>query len=1398
MSDKEKNVVLNFKMDGQVEYAKTIRDINAIMNAAAKEYRNHITAMGQDASATQKLAAEKKKLEIQMQAAKERTEMLRAQYEAMTKNSKTTTAQLAQMHGKLLDAERAEMVLEQAMQRVNDGLSEQAEESRKAQDALNKLEVESGQLETQTEKLNAQYELQVARLGENAKESEKLALQMEHLNKSHDTAKEKVENYEKQLEQAKLAYGENSSEIDKYETQLLEARVAEQQLANEIVTTNKQLKEQNDVLKKTSESLKAAGDKMKDVGKDLSMKVTAPIVAIGGVSAKAAIDFESAFAGVRKTVDASEAEFKQLEQGIRDMSKELPASASSIAEVAEAAGQLGIAKEDVLNFTRTMIDLGESTNMTSDEAATQIARFANIVGMSMDNVSNLGSTIVDLGNNSATTEAEIVALGMRIAAAGDQAGMSEANIMAISAAASSLGVEAEAGGTALSMAFTKITNAVDGGGKTLDAFAKASGITAKEFSKAWKEEPTVAFTALLKGLNNSAEAGKNMTSILDDLGIKGIREIDVIKRMSGAHELVAESIGIANNAWEEDIALSNEAAERYKTTESQLKMLKNSITDAAIGLGNVLIPMILKAVDVVKPWVEKFGEMDGSTQKLIVALGAVAAAIGPTLVILGMLTSSIGSIIGFVSTLSAALPALGGVLAALTGPVGLIVAAIVTLSAGLYALYQSNEQFRDFVLDVWEQIKEGFNVALEFIGSIVTTVMSEVTQFFSENLDKIKQFWNDNGEQIMIYVKFHLDQIWSTIQLVMGLIKGHFEMIWAVITGVTKIAWESIKLVVRQGIDLVMGIINTVLALIRGDWEGAWNSIKETVVNIWNNIVSFFESVNLVQIGKDIIQGLINGIGSMAEAVWEKAKSIADGIAKAIKETLGIASPSKVAKQIGLWTGEGLVIGLDESSPKVNKAMSDIGDGIIAVSKAYQKEYTNLIDDFNKKNEDKNDKALKKIYQIKNNAAKKKRALTKKELQDIALLEASYRDSKLKADRDFNKKYKALVEKSEKEYLEVIKKYVADKKSLDELSLVEEAAIWEQSIELFVEGTKERITAQKEYKKAVEAVNKELTSINKQYSDEMQKINDELIKQIDDLNKAYDDALSKRTQSLQTFKGTFDEFSWNMEKSGYDLIANLESQVEGFELWQKEMEKFAAKAVDEGLIAELREMGPKALPELLALNQLADEQLTQYSDLYQKKMSLAREQAETELVGMKEDTEVQIDELRKAANKKLDTLQQEWVKAIRKVTHGTSDEFKSLTSIGKQAGQNLLDGLSSMESALVSKARSIAAAVNSAMAGALGGTPSISTMSIDTQWNAKGGIFTQPTIFGASGGKLQGAGEAGPEAVLPLNDETLGAIGRGIAKTMGGANITINSRDDAESIARAVDRVVRRAAFGLG
>ena len=391
--------------------------------------------------------------------------------------------------------------------------------------------------------------------------------QLSDATRKHDSIGRTIKTHEQNLAKAKEQYGETSAEVKKHEEKLERARLKYEESSKDVEVLEHNLldlqvrqAELNQELKQfdLGPQLQKAGKRMEEIGQTLTTKVTLPIAALGTLSTKAAIDFESAFAGVKKTVDATDAQLATLEKGIRDMAKEIPASATAIAGVAEAAGQLGIETDNILGFTRVMIDLGEATNLTADEAATALARFANITQMSQKDFDRLGSVIVDLGNNLATTEAEIVAMGMRLAGAGSQIGLSEAQIMALAGALSSVGIEAEAGGSAFSKVMIDMQLAVEKGGAKLENFAKVAGMSSQDFQKAFKEDAAGAIIAFIKGLSTAEERGMSAIKILDDMGISEVRLRDALLRSAGASDVFTDSLAMGTKAWEENTALTKE------------------------------------------------------------------------------------------------------------------------------------------------------------------------------------------------------------------------------------------------------------------------------------------------------------------------------------------------------------------------------------------------------------------------------------------------------------------------------------------------------------------------------------------------------------------------------------------------------------------------------------------------------------------------------------------------------------------------------------------------------------------------------------------------------------------------------------------------------------------------
>lgn len=311
---------------------------------------------------------------------------------------------------------------------------------------------------------------------------------------------------------------------------------------------------------------------------------------IGIASTMAGSKFESAFAGVKKTVDGTKKEYQGLKKEILSLTRILPSSGAELAGTMEIAGQLGIKKSALPDFTKTMANLDVSTNMTAEEAATSFARFANITGMSdydkkgISNYEKLGSTVVDLGNKFATTEQEIVEMGTNLSSTGKLIGLSAPEIMALGTALSSVGVEAEKGGSAMSKLFKKMQIAVETNNGMLDEFASVSGMSKSQFTEAFKGSAIGAMSKFLGGLNDTKRNGKSAIAVLNDMKLSEVRLSDTILRLANSSGNMEKAVQTANKAWEENTALTTEAGKRYETFESQIGLTKNAFSEMGIAI----------------------------------------------------------------------------------------------------------------------------------------------------------------------------------------------------------------------------------------------------------------------------------------------------------------------------------------------------------------------------------------------------------------------------------------------------------------------------------------------------------------------------------------------------------------------------------------------------------------------------------------------------------------------------------------------------------------------------------------------------------------------------------------------------------------------------------------------
>lgn len=459
---------------------------------------------------------------------------------------------------------------------------------------------------------------------------------------------------------------------------------------------------------------------------------------------QASMDFESAITGVAKTTDLTDEELADMSDAIKAMSTEIPASTTEIAAVAEAAGQLGIQKDALLDFTRVMTMLGTATNMTAEDAATALARFANITGMSADNYDRLGAVIVDLGNNFATTESEITQMGTRLASGGKLAGLTEPQIMALAAAMSSVGIEAEAGGTAMTQTLNAIEKAVATGEDSLQSFADVAGMSADSFAEMWNTDALGALTAFIRGLGNLDEQGESAVLVLEDLGLTGIRQSNMLKSLALAADQMDSAVQTANTAWDENIALTNEANKRYATTQSKLDMMQNAYNNLKVAVGDAFTPALRDAYDAGTDVLNVLGEFVQENPALVKGVATFTGVVGGATVAL----TAYAAISKVIKALDMATMFGGAV-----GPIMLGVTAVAALTAGIVALSDASKD--DAVPSVRElteaarELDSAMSDARAACDDTVTTTeaSANVANNYIDRLDELNSLSKLSAEQ---------------------------------------------------------------------------------------------------------------------------------------------------------------------------------------------------------------------------------------------------------------------------------------------------------------------------------------------------------------------------------------------------------------------------------------------------------------------------------------------------------------------------------------------------------------------------------------------------------------------------------------------------------------------------
>lgn len=663
-------------------------------------------------------------------------------------------------------------------------------------------------------------------------------------------------------------------------------------------------------------------------GKALTV-MGAAATGVGVNATRMAMDFESSFAGVKKTTDATKEEFAALSQGLRDLAQEVPVSVNELNRIAETGGALGVAKEALVDFTKTIAMVATSSNLTADNAANSFARIGNVMGLTAQDFGRMGAAVIDLGNKGASTETDITEMAMRIAGAANAIGMSARDVLALAAAMSDVGIEAEMGGSAISRLMIKIAADVNTGSDDIKSWADIAGVSAQQFAQSFKTDPAAAIDAFVQGLARVKAEGGDLFGTLESLDIKEIRLRDTVLRLAGAKDGLAKSLENARTAWDQNTALTTEAGKRYETSASQLQIFQNRLSDTQITLGTALIPVLMQALDLAEPliqmlksWADGFAALDPTTQTFIAAVTGLSAVLYPAIIALAGFTRAVQTLIPLVTSLWGVIMAhpfvaIGVAVAALAVAVVMNWDKIVKVIDG-WAHSVAGTVDRGLVA-----VQNAFTAAHTAILGTVKALVTGIQDWLSNKLAAIFGKVNAGIEEVKGYFRGLYDAVvgHSYIPDMVEEIGDHMRNLDVTMTAPARNAVVNTGRVIEGGTLSWGSTINQFASTANQTWGGISQTFASNLARMTVETVQWGEVFK--QMGVQLLQNFITtSMGIVTQWVLTEAGKTAAAQAGASART-AIATEEAIAEQTIMA----------QSGSAVTTMWESVGQSTIAVGK---------------------------------------------------------------------------------------------------------------------------------------------------------------------------------------------------------------------------------------------------------------------------------------------------------------------------------------------------------------------------------------------------------------------------------------------------------------------------------
>lgn len=712
-----------------------------------------------------------------------------------------------------------------------------------------------------------------------------LAQKQKLLKDAIGSTKEKLDALKTAQEQAKAQLENGTLGQDKYDA-----------LQREIIETTQELErlqtqaiESNATLAKIEEvggKLQATGDKISGVGEKL-MPVTAGITALGTAAVKTTADFDSSMSQVQATMGITADSMSELNgesvntvDSLRALAKQMGSeTAFSASECADAMNYLALAgydTQEIYDTLPTVLNLAAAGGIDLASASDMVTDAMSALGMETSEA----DTMVDqMAKTASTTNTSVAQLGNGILTIGATAKSIKGGTAELNTALGILannGIKGAEGGTALRNVILSLQNPTD----------KAAACLNDLGVQVYDSEGNM----------------RSMNDILGDLnasmdGMTAAEKSNIISQIFNKTDLAAVNSLLANtgDTWDslqQSIEQSGGAAQQMADTQldnlsGQLTILKSALEGLAISFGEILMPIVRSAVEKIQAFVDKLNSMDDTQKQAIVRFAAVAAAIGPLLLILGKTISTVGSAMQGFSTItkavaklgvssagsSGAITGLGSALSAVAGPVLAVVAVIAVLVATFKHLWDTNEGFRNAMTAIWEGIVskvqafcQGITDRLNALGfdfKGITDVLKAIWDSFCNLLAPV---FEGAFAAISAVLGAVLDVITGLLDVFIGLFTGNWSQLWNGIKEIFSGIWDGVVGIFTAALNMLRGVADTILGWFGTNWNAVWTSVSTFFTNVWTGITSFFTGI--WETIKNVVQTGILFIGSLLEAAW--------------------------------------------------------------------------------------------------------------------------------------------------------------------------------------------------------------------------------------------------------------------------------------------------------------------------------------------------------------------------------------------------------------------------------------------------------------------------------------------------------------------------------------------------